>query len=355
MKEPIINNSNLLVHGEQSRTMSLNIFSNIILIIIFIFSTLLSAQPQFSKYNSMAGSFSRMGFGARGIGMGNSMGAVIDGNLVSYYNPALSAFQQGNYFQTSYSFLSLDRSLNFLNFTRKFDLGKSKTDPNKPRSTAGISVGIINAGVSDIDGRDSQGEKFKTLSTSENQFFLSFSNRFSEKLALGVGLKFYYYKLYEDITSSAFGFDIGALYKYNNNLTFAAVISDINTKYKWDTSSLYGVEGNSTINEFPLLMKFAAAYKFDDPNLLATLEFEHSNAETDFLRIGAEYVIFENLFLRAGVDRLSVGNSDIPMRPTFGFSYFKLFSGMNIGIDYAFVLEPYSSHDQHIVGLEILF
>lgn len=313
------------------------------------------AQPEFSKYNSMAGSFSRMGFGARGMGMGNSMGAVIQGNLVSYYNPALSAFQAGNYFQTSYSFLSLDRSLNFLNFTKKFEFGKNKSVDGKPRSTAGISAGIINAGVSDIDGRDGQGEKFGTLSTSENQFFLSFANRFSEKLSLGIGIKFYYYKLYEEITSTAFGIDIGALYKYNDKMTFAATITDINTKYKWDTSSLYGTQGNSTINNFPLLMKFAAAYKFDDPNLLTTFEFEHSNAETDFLRIGAEYNIYESLFLRGGIDRISVSNSDIPMRPSFGFSYFKMFYGLNLGIDYAFVLEPYSSYDQHIVGIELIF
>ena len=72
----------------------------------------------------MAGSFSRMGFGARGMGMGNSLGAVIDGNLVSYYNPAVSAFENDNSFQTSYSFLSLDRYLNFLSYTRRFKFGK---------------------------------------------------------------------------------------------------------------------------------------------------------------------------------------------------------------------------------------
>lgn len=326
-----------------------------IVLILLNLSIVLSAQPEFSKYNSMAGSFSRMGFGARGMGMGNSLGAAIDGNLVSYYNPALSAFQENNYFQTSYSILSLDRSLNFLNFTKNFKFGKNKSDSTKPRSTAGISIGIINSGVSNIDERDNQGIKTGDLSTSENQFFLSFSNRFSEKLSLGVGLKFYYYKLYEDITSTAFGFDIGALYKYNENLTFATVISDINTKYKWDTSEIYGTEGNSTINKFPLLMKFAAAYKLNNPNLLLTMEIEHSNAETDFLRFGTEYNIIESLYLRAGIDRLSISNPDIPIRPTFGFSYFSIIANLNVGIDYAFVIEPYSSSDQHIVGIEILF
>lgn len=321
---------------------------------IFFFASLILAQPQYSNYNSMSGAFSRLGFGARGMGMGNSIGAVIDGNMISYYNPALSVFQEGNYFQTSYSILSLDRSLNFLNFTKRFELGK-KNNGGKPRSYAGFSAGIINAGVSDIDQRDSQGEKVGTLSTSENQFFISVANRFSEKLSIGVGLKFYYYSLDPDATSSGFGLDFGALYRYNNNLTIAVTVTDINSKYKWDTSNIYGLDGNSTVYEFPLLMKIASAYKFDELGLLVSGEFEHSNAETDFIRLGAEYIIFTDFFLRAGLDRLSVSNSDIPMRPTFGFSYYKEFIGLNFGLDYAFVLEPYSPFDQHILGINILF
>ena len=324
--------------------------------LIFFFSSVcFLAQPEFSALNSMAGSFSRMGFGARGIAMGNSISALTEGNLVSYYNPALSAFQEGNYFQSSYSFLSLDRSLNFLNFTRKFEFGKNKSVDGKPRSTAGISVGLINAGVSDIDGRNNQGEKFKDLSTSENQFFLSFSNRFSEKFAIGIGLKFYFYSLYEDISSTGFGFDIGGLYKLNDNLNLGFVIADVNSKYKWDTSSLYGVEGTSTQDNFPILMRISAAYKFNEPKLIATLEIEHSNSGTDFLKLGAEYNIAENLFLRTGVDRISLSNFDIPLRPAVGFSYFKMFSKLNVGINYAFVIEPYSAYDQHIIGLELLF
>ncbi|MCB0750040.1 MAG: hypothetical protein KDC52_01055 [Ignavibacteriae bacterium] len=330
-------------------------FFNRIVFILFFISTLLFAQAEFSDYNSMAGAFSRMGFGARGISMGNSISSVTEGNLISYYNPALSAFQEGNYFQTSYSFLSLDRSLNFLNFTRKFELGKNKSADGKPHSTAGISVGIINAGVSNIDARDNQGEKFKTLSTSENQFFLSLSNRFSEKFALGIGLKFYYHSLYENISAGGLGFDIGALYKYNNNLNFAVVLTDINSKYKWDTSDLYGVEGNSTTNRFPFLMKISAAYKFNEPKLLATLELEHSNSGTDFIKLGAEYNIYEQFFLRGGIDRISFSNFDIPMRPALGFSYSKMFGNLLVGINYAFGVEPYSSHDQHIIGVELLF
>ena len=332
------------------KKLSINIFG-----ILLFLSSVNTAQPEFSKLNSMAGAFSRMGFGARGIAMGNSISALDEGNMVSYYNPALSAFQEKNYFQTSYSFLSLDRSLNFLNFTRKLEFGKNKSSDGKPRSIAGISFGLINAGVSNIDARGSQGEKLKDLSTSENQFFLNFSNRFSEKLSLGIGLKLFYYKLYEDITSSGFGFDIGALYKFNDKLNFGIVLADINSKYKWDTSGLYGTDGNSTFNEFPFLVKISSAYKFNDPKLVATIEYEHSNAETDFIRLGTEYNIYENLFLRGGIDRISVSNFDIPMKPALGFSYSQMINEILISVNYAYSIEPYSSYDHHIIGLDILF
>lgn len=322
-----------------------------------LISTLSFAQPQVDAINSMPGVFSRMGFGARGIGMGNAMSSVTSGNLVSYYNPALTVFQEENSFQTSYSFLSLDRSLNFLNFTRKFEFGKVETPDGKikPRSTAGISAGIINSGVSNIDARDNQGRKYATLSTSENQFFVAVANRFSEKLAIGIAFKFYHYKLYENFTSSGLGFDIGAIYSYNESLTIALMISDINAKYEWDSGKIYGSSGNITKNRFPLLKKIGVSYKFDEPNLIAAIEFENSNAGTNYLRMGAEYNIYPNFFVRAGIDKLNLSNFDSPIRPSAGFSYFYQMNSIRIGIDYAFVLEPYSSGDQHIIGVNINF
>ena len=98
----------------------------LIIVAIILLSVNSFAQPKFTDINSKAGAFSRMGFGARGIGMGNAMSSVTTGNLVSYYNPAVSPFQENNSVQLGYSVLSLDRSLNFLSFTRKFDFYSSK-------------------------------------------------------------------------------------------------------------------------------------------------------------------------------------------------------------------------------------
>ena len=329
----------------------------ILLFTVLLISGNLIAQPEFTDLSSKVGAFSRMGFGARGIGMGNAMSSVITGNLVSYYNPALSPFQENNSFQTGYSFLSLDRSLNFLSFTRKFDFYSSKdsSEDRKPVSTAGISAGLINAGVGSIDGRDGGGLHTKDLSTSENQFFLSVSNRFSKKLSLGVTIKFFYYKLYEEITSGGVGLDIGALYKFNDYWNVSLVFSDINSKYQWDTRPVYDQQGLALTDNFSLLKKIGVSYYNPEIKLLAAVEFESSNARSSIIRAGAEYNIYENLFLRAGVDQLNLRNFDFGVKPAFGFSYSKMFDGVMIGVDYAFMIEQYSPSDRHIVGVNLQF
>lgn len=328
---------------------------NRILIIIVLFTAVISAQQQFTSLGDMPGAFSRIGFGARGIGMGNAMSAVTEGNLVSYYNPALTVFQERNSFQTSYSFLSLDRALNFVNFTRKFDFYSSK-DSTKPRSTAGLSIGIINSGVSNIDGRDGSGNQTGTLQTSENQFFIGLANKFSDKFSIGISLKLYYYKLYQQINSTSVGIDVGGLYKINDHFNLSLMVSDINSEYKWDTGPLYGTEGGTTTqNKFPLMKKIGLSYSNKEAKILIAAEFESSNGETNIIRAGAEYNIIDRFYLRAGIDQFNLSNKDWPMKPSAGFSYFQQFGNIVIGVDYAFQIEQYSPQDRHIVGVSINF
>lgn len=324
-----------------------------LIIISIILNGAVFAQSGFTEISGMPGAFSRMGFGARGMGMGNAVSAVTTGNLVSYYNPALAVFQKGNSFSASYSVMSLDRSLNFLNFTKRFDFGKKEN--GEPKSSAGLSLGIINQGVSNIDGRDKHGLATGDLTTSENQFFLGFANKFSKKLSIGIALKLYYNKLYEEVTATTVGIDVGVLYQASDALTFSGVVQDINSKYKWDTGKIYGDQGSIIDEKFPLLMKLGSAYNFSSLNLIASVEYEHSNAGTDFIRFGGEYEIYKNLFLRTGVDRFNINDSEYPARPSAGFSYFYNLDNWIVGIDYAFVAEPYSASSNHIVGLNIKF
>lgn len=326
-------------------------------LILFFFSQEIISQPKFSPLASKPGAFSRMGFGARGIGLGNGLSALNEGNLVAYYNPALSVFQKGNSFQTGYSFLSLDRQLNFLSFTKRFEFFSSKdTSSNrKPSSVAGLSAGIINSGVTGIDGRDNNGLKTKELSTSENLFFVGIANRFSEKFSLGLTIRFYYYKLYEKMSSTSVGFDVGAVYRMNDKITFSFVINDLNSKYKWDSSPIYGQNGLQSEDKFPLTKKIGFCYKNTDYNFLIAGEFESSNAGTNIVKLGGEYNLYEGLFIRGGIDQFNLSNSDWPIKPSLGFSYSQEFSKYIVGFDYAFVFEPYSPTSRHIIGVNFNF
>jgi hypothetical protein len=329
----------------------------LIISIIILAGTTIFAQPQFTEIAARVGAFSRMGFGARGMGMGNAMSAVITGELVSYYNPAVTVFQENNSVLTGYSFLSVDRNLNYLSYTRRFDFYSKKdslVENRIPRNSAGVSIGIINAGVSNIDGRDNNGLPTGELSTSENQFYLAVANRFSEKFSVGITAKFYYYKLFEDINTTSFGVDIGALYKIDDQFTVALAVIDINSKYKWDTSPFYE-RGVITEDKFPNLRKLGVSYFNKEIGILASLEYENSSAETNILRAGVEYNIYDGLYLRGGIDQLNLSNTDWPVKPALGFSFYKSFGNFKVGVDYAFVIEQYSSNDRHIIGLTFNF
>jgi hypothetical protein len=329
-----------------------------IFILITLFGLSTFAQPKFSEMAVEPGAFSRMGFGARGIGFANAMSSVINGELVSYYNPAVTPFQDNNSFLAGYSFLSIDRNLNFLNYTRKFDF-YSAADTNKqsrkPRTTAGLSLGIINSGVSSIDGRDNNGLSTGDLSTSENQFFMGLAATVSQKISIGVNIKYYYYKLYEDINSNSLGFDIGALYRLNDEFNISLVITDINSKYEWNTTSIYDQEGLITEDKFPNLRKIGVSYRNKKIGILGAIEFENSSAQTNILRAGVEYNIYDQFYIRGGIDQFNLDNLDWPIVPSLGFSFYKDFSGLVVGVDYAFQYEQFSGDGRNIIGLNFNF
>ena len=71
--------------------------------------------------------------------------------------------------------------------------------------------------------------------------------------------------------------------------------------------------------------------------------------------LSLEYNIFEGLFVRGGLDKFTISNTDATSRPSLGFSYFHDFSTLLLGVNYAFVADPYSSSDRHIIVVDINF
>jgi len=336
------------------------------LIIILLALVSFGIRDLCAQVGSYAGAFSRMGFGARALAMGNANVSDIFGDISGIYNPALSTFQEDGKVDLGYTFLSLDRKLNFLGFTKKFKL------PNQEKGGAGVTLAWINAGVSDIDGRDNDTRQIGMFSTFENEFYFGTGFKVSDQVSIGVGFKLYYSKLYEEVTTTSFSLDFGGIYKANNNFALGIALKDIGAAYEWQTSKIYGSNGNTTKDKFPLLLDLGATYYLPKHSLILSAallqyftktenDFETSKSENSnntVVRLGAEYSVMEQLKVRAGMDRIDFSADDIMgnLKPSIGFGLNKYFTkSINLGIDYSFQLEPFTHKPVQNIGIVFKF
>ncbi len=310
--------------------------------ILVVLATIMLSSISYAQIGGTAGVFSRMGFGARGMGMGNAQTAVTTGDLVGYYNPASLPFAKRRTISASFGLLTLDRSLNFISYTQ-------------PLPRAGISAGIINSGVTDIDGRDSDGEQTGPLLTSENQVFLAFSIQPSQKIALGVNVKYYHNHLYSDVIATKISLDLGLLVVVGPNLSLGATARDLNSQYDWNTSNIYGNLGGQLTDKFPRLYTFGAAYKLQDSLMLIAVDIEASDRKTLIARAGVEIPLVPAITLRAGIDRIDLKEKGNGVKPTFGFTARKSIGDWIPAVNYAFMLEPFTSSGIHVISLSAVF
>ena len=289
----------------------------------------------------LAGAATRMGFGARGMAMANALTAARDGDQTGYYNPALVPFQTHPSALLSAGFLPLDRNLNFASYTQSI----------KP--TGGFSLALINAGVSIIEGRSSDGRVTDTYSTSENEFLFTFGTKLRPQFAVGVSAKILYYSLFEGVKSTTVGFDLGILYVPADEWSVGIVVADLNSKYKWDTSELYGSEGNTTVDRFPLRRKIAVCYspKFLKGQIAGEVEWIGTVLVS---RIGTEIALHENVAFRGGIDQIDFGGK-INAKPSIGFSVQTAVGSVRPTIDYGYILEPYASGGIHMLSVQVSF
>ena len=261
-----------------------------------------------------AGSFLRLGLGARAIAMGNAFTGLARDGFSGYYNPASLPFMTRPEVSFSFGNLSLDRKHNFIGFSTYLN-PKSKNDSADKKSIrAGFALGWLNAGVDNIDGRDSDGNHTGMFSNAEHAFYFSFGIRPADFIAIGFSAKVVNSRfpkmLDEDETLSAsgFGMDFGVYITPIEKLSFGAVLRDFKTKYTWNTEKLWE-RATTTINKFPMLLRLGAAYQLPlNAQVAADAEFNEEQGWRIYM--GGE-IPYKNLLVgRAGF------NSD---RFTFGF------------------------------------
>jgi len=305
-----------------------------------------------------AGTFTNMGYGARGISMGNSGTALTTGNVQALYNPALGAFEENRNLYVSYSVLGLDRTYNIVSFTAPIPVYKKNAgDSTHVRvSTIGVSVGLVNTGVSNIDSRDADGEQIGILSTYQNFYYGSVSIRFRPEFSVGVMVKFLDAKLYDNIKSGGVGLDVGGVYQINDALSVAAVIQNLFAKYTWDSTPLYNESGQVVTDPFPVFFHAGAAYHVPGSGATVTADIEQSNVSTTITRIGGEYAFNDWFALRAGIDGYDVVNrlSD-QVHPSFGLTVTQNIGSFIPSFEYAAYFEPVAGGLTHVLSLGFQF
>lgn len=356
----------MMNYPEQTRAFRLPLRSVLLLCLMSLFfSADLMAQN-----GGFAGTFSRMGFGPRGMGMGNAMTAVHQQGVFAHYNPALASTVTDTEFDFSASSMSLDRQLNMLNVAFMLP-------PN-----AGINIGLIHAGVSDFDGRTVSGVPTSPFSTNEFKAFIAFGLNPGRKLSLGFSANLYYASYFDDVDNPlAFGLDIGFLYRASERLSIGGTVQDMFANYTWNTSAVYGGSLSNRSDNFPVRFKLGAAYELPEYNLLFSADFE-TRSQSSFIqerqvdvtpgqpvirstltdittgssmiRLGTQYGIHERIDLRAGWDAGDLSYLAESQRFMGGFSLKLPLRNFNSAIDYTFVREPEGISYMHVFALRII-
>lgn len=278
-----------------------------ILICIILFLPLISlAQNDGAGNTGLA--FLKTGINARAIAMGDAYSSISEDATSVLYNPALINTGKNN--------VTLSHNIAFIDFTSSF-IG-TKFIFNK----FGIGIGLMRAGVNDIEVRITPGaplEKFNSQNLSIN---LGISYNVYENISVGVATKFLYEKIYVD-ESSGLGFDIGTNYK-KDKFSFSFVLANIGSMD----------EMKNARTKLPTLVRFGGSYNYPykDFNLLVALEgFKVLEGGKFHIHSGLEAGYKDIVFIRAGYQ---TNYENKGFSTGIGFKY------KGLTIDYAFI--PYS-------------
>ena len=280
-----------------------------------------------ADYAGYSGAFLRMGTSARSLAMGSGFTAEIDQGFSAYHNPASVAFLNKRQLAFSHHALNLDRRLMMSSISTAIP------------PTAGLGVAWVSSGVDNIQGRSTSGYKTQILSTSEDAIFISFAQRITPWLALGINVKILNHQLpmnESELAGKGTGFDIGFMVLPEEKLHFAFVIQDLNTNYQWNTGQVFEGQGRNYKESFPTMYRFGTTLTYNKIYIAGDIGVVANQDDIlgTTIRFGGEYRFMKNYFLRGGF-----GNSRFSFGAGMNFTFLKLNDAF---FDYAVVIEPHS-------------
>lgn len=210
--------------------------------------------------NNSAAAYIRMGIGARILAMGEAGTASANDVTASYWNPAgLTDLKDIELSTMQAISMGFDRSYQNAAFAKRFNFGV-------------LAINWVNAGVGDIEGMDTLGNPTGSFSDSENNFSVSYANKY-KRLSYGLSPKFYLSTI-DGESETGIGLDLGAKYDINQYLEAGLMLRDAYGSLAGDRIPLQAQLG---VSAYPILGVTVAA------------DMHYEQSEDPYFIFGAEY------------------------------------------------------------------
>ena len=235
------------------------------------------------------GAFLQIPLGARPAGLGNAFTAVADDINAVYFNPAGLCQIQNDMLGGMYNFMSMDR-VHYQAVLIKQIKGN------------GLALSFNRFGVSEIDGRDSEGYPTEIFDDSEISFKIAYGRKLLPFFGIGGGAKYIIQSL-GDAKGSGFAFDAGVLFllfqsenSFIKSFRVGGSFNNIGGKMTWNTES-------ENEDKIPITMRVGSTIDFNLGvlNWLATVDASQTEDNLKF-HFGVETWLIKELCIRAGLD-----------------------------------------------------
>lgn len=324
------------------------------LLVLISCSHLIAQEPY--RVGTTAASFLEIGFGAKGIAMGDAVVSNVNDLSSIYWNPAgLSLMERNQALFEVHPWLV------------DINLGMAAIGLNI-QGIGSIAIGIIYADYGEMDVttlemQEGTGEKF-----SAQDFAASFSyaRRLAEWFSFGASLKYISSKIWE-VNASAIAVDLGVMLnteffsptgKRTEGLQIGMSISNYGTRMKFDGMNLLNpidilpneqgnyssVEGAFKLREWELPLLFRVGITStpivtENTKLQIAIDALHPNNNSESVNIGGAYIwdidTFGEINLFAGYKGLFMVNSEFGA--SFGGSFTKeILGNMKLSVSYAY-------------------
>lgn len=298
-------------------------------ILIIILTTLFACgSPVFAKNTTTSATFLKIGAGARAAGMGEAFCGLADDVSATYWNPAGLCQINGSQFGATH--------LSYLTGITQEQISFAKRMGTK--TAFGINISHLMA--NDFERTTDKDGICGTFDAANTLLGFSLSRQLGNRFFLGMNMKGVYMSM-DDEKATAYGVDMGALWRISRGLKLGLNAQNIGSSVKF-------IE-----KDYPLPLNIKAGIGCSMGGMNLAVDVNKTRGTDTNVHAGCEYLLARTLALRAGIKSEITSNTHgkkngMTTGITAGI-------GLRIGgiqLDYAYI--PYGDLDvTHRVSLSI--